>query len=164
MTVDALDARITAIREEEQRLLFTTFTHDDAWQLGLLAVELAQNRGLAVAVDVRRGDQQMFHSALAGSTADNDGWILRKVATVRRFSRSSLLVRLEHEQSDKVFELQPGNDPRTHAASGGAFPIAGHGMGVIGVLTISGLPDWEDHALVVEVIDGFLQGQRARNN
>ena len=44
-----------------------------------------------------------------------------------------------------------GLDPRLYVAAGGSFPIHVDGAGIIGTMTVSGLPQVEDHKLVVEV-------------
>ncbi len=49
-----------------------------------------------------------------------------------------------------------GLDPRDYAAHGGDFPIFVQEVGCIGAITVSGLPQREDHELVVEVLAGFL--------
>jgi len=41
------------------------------------------------------------------------------------------------------------------AAHGGAFPIVVRGVGPVGVVTVSGLPQLDDHRLVVEVLRAF---------
>ena len=83
---------VATIEEQEQRLQFTRFTLDDAWTIGSRLVELGRERGLGITVDITRGDQQVFHAALDGTTADNDDWVARKIRTVRRFQASSFLV------------------------------------------------------------------------
>lgn len=141
---------------QEEHLVFTGFTHDDAWALGSLLVELARERDLPVAVDIRRGDQQLFHHARPGTSADNDSWIERKNNVVRRFGHSSLLVGQRHRDRGTTFEQAAGLPRETYAAHGGAFPITVAGAGVIGTVTASGLPQVQDHALVVEALRRFL--------
>jgi uncharacterized protein (UPF0303 family) len=42
------------------------------------------------------------------------------------------------------------------AAHGGAFPIRIKDVGVVGTVTVSGLPQADDHAFVTEMIGAFL--------
>jgi uncharacterized protein (UPF0303 family) len=42
------------------------------------------------------------------------------------------------------------------APAGGGFPITLKGLGVVGVVTVSGLPQRDDHAFVVENIATFI--------
>ena len=141
---------------QEHRLVFASFTHDDAWALGSLLVELARERDLPVAIDIRRGDQQLFHHARPGTTPDNDAWIERKTNVVRRFGHSSLLVGQRHRDRGTTFEESAGLPRETYAAHGGAFPITVTGAGIIGTVTVSGLPQVDDHNLVVEALRRFL--------
>jgi uncharacterized protein (UPF0303 family) len=150
------DDLISRLEEHERRLTFTRFDNADAWHLGSLLVEMATTRDLPVAVDIRRGTQQLFHAALPGSTADNDSWIARKVRVVERFAASSYLVGRRLAAKGDALDAKFGVDPADYAAHGGAFPIRVPDVGVVGVVTVSGLPQAEDHALVVEAIETFL--------
>ena len=47
-------------------------------------------------------------------------------------------------------------EPRLYAAHRGAFPIRIRDVGVIGTVTVSGLPQADDHAFVTEMIGSFL--------
>jgi uncharacterized protein (UPF0303 family) len=141
---------------QEERLVFSRFTHDDAWALGSLLVELARERELPVAVDIRRGDQQLFHHARPGTSPDNASWIERKINVVRRFGHSSLLVGQRHRDRGTTFEDAGGLPGDTYAAHGGSFPITVTGAGIIGTVTVSGLPQVDDHNLVVEAVQRFL--------
>jgi uncharacterized protein (UPF0303 family) len=143
--------------EQEHRLQLSGFDNDDAWRLGCLLVELARERDLPVTIDVRRGDQQLFHAALPGTSADNDEWIERKVRVVRRFGRSSYLVGQRFRDQGTTFEEKSRLDPDRYAAHGGAFPLLVVGVGVVGTVTVSGLPQVEDHRVVVEALERFLQ-------
>jgi len=150
------EATVKELREQEDRLVFDRFDNRDAWRLGSRLVELGMVRGLPIAVDIRRGAQQLFHAALPGTVADNDVWIARKVRVVERFGESSFLVGRRLAAQGR--ELGPGDglDPALYAAHGGGFPIRIRDVGVVGVVTVSGLPQAEDHALVVEAVTAHL--------
>ncbi|MEE6261601.1 heme-degrading domain-containing protein [Plantactinospora sonchi] len=148
------------LQEQEERLQFDRFDHDDAWELGSLLVGLARRRGLAVTVDIRLGDHQLFHCALAGTTADNDDWIERKIRVVRRFGHSSYLVGQRPRDRGTTFEEEnPHLEPARYAAHGGCFPIILRGTGPVGTVTVSGLPQVDDHRLVVEALGLFLESR-----
>lgn len=151
-------ALIAEVERQERDLRFATFTNDDAWELGCLLVRLATERGLPVTVDVRRGTQQLFHAARPGTTADNDSWVQRKVRVVERFGTSSFLQGLRARAKGTTFAEVHDLPLQQYAAHGGAFPVHVDGVGVVGVVTVSGLPQADDHALVTEAIRTFLAG------
>jgi uncharacterized protein (UPF0303 family) len=151
-----LTALIETLRDQEQRLQFGSFDLNDAWALGTLLVDTARARSLGVTVDITRGDQQVFHAALPGTTPDNDEWIARKVRTVRRFQHSSFLVGRLAELDGVDFHEVFGLSTALFVAHGGSFPIIVRGSGQVGTVTVSGLPQADDHALVVEVLEAFL--------
>ncbi|MFE5185261.1 heme-degrading domain-containing protein [Streptomyces sp. NPDC056628] len=144
------------LEAQERRLVFPRFTHEDAWALGSLLVELARERQAPVAVDIHRAGQQLFHAALAGSTPDNDAWIARKRRVVERYGASSYLVGARSRAKGTTFEESSRLDPDVYAAHGGSFPITVEGVGVVGAVTVSGLPQLADHRMVVEAVESFL--------
>lgn len=152
-------ARLTTLIEElegqEQRLQFSRFTNDDAWAIGSRLMAAARDRGLVLTVDIRRHGQQLFRAALPGTSADNDAWIERKVRVVNRFNESSYLIGRRLELSGRALETY-GVDPALFAPHGGSFPITIRDVGVVGTITVSGLPQADDHALVVEIVEAFL--------
>ncbi|MGV9554945.1 heme-degrading domain-containing protein [Streptomyces sp. NPDC003522] len=145
------------LQAQERRLVFQRFTFDDAWALGSLLVELARERQAPVAVDIHRAGQQLFHAALPGSAPDNDAWIARKRRVVERYGASSYRVGSRHRAKGTTFEESSRLDPDTYAAHGGSFPITVEGVGVVGAVTVSGLPQLEDHRFVVEALEQFLE-------
>ncbi|MFF8297354.1 heme-degrading domain-containing protein [Streptomyces globisporus] len=146
---------VSELIAQEWRLTLPRFSYDDAFALGSLLVELARERHAPVAIGIRRGAQQLFHAALPGSSADNDAWIDRKRKVVERYGESSYLVGSRFRAKGTTFEESSRLDPDTYAAHGGSFPIAVEGAGVIGTVTVSGLPQAEDHAMVVEALERF---------
>lgn len=147
---------IVQIEEQERRLVLPHFDNDDAWRLGTALVELARARSAPVTIDIRRGGQQLFHCALPGTSADNDSWIERKVRTVDRYGHASYLVGLRFAAKGTTFEASSRLDPGEYAAHGGAFPIILAGTGPVGTVTVSGLPQREDHELVVAALSAYL--------
>lgn len=152
----AIAELIARIEEQERRLIFPHFDNDDAWRLGNLLAELARARLAPVTIDIRRNGQQLFHLALPGTSADNDAWIQRKVRTVERYGHSSYLVGRRCVAKGTTFEQSSRLDPNTYAAHGGAFPITLAGTGPIGTVAVSGLPQGEDHDLVVAALERYL--------
>lgn len=148
-TVEELEA-------QERHLTFRQFTYDDAWTLGSLLYDLARERQAPVAIDIHRAGQQLFHAALPGSTPDNDAWITRKRRVVERYGSSSYLVGTRFRAKGTTFEDSSRLNPDEYAAHGGSFPITVEGVGVIGAVTVSGLPQLEDHKLVVEALEQYL--------
>ncbi|MFJ9180289.1 heme-degrading domain-containing protein [Streptomyces sp. NPDC102360] len=147
--------QIPELEKQERDLVLTSFTYDDAWALGNLLVDLARERRAPVAIDITRGGQQLFHAALPGSAPDNDAWIARKRRVVERYHASSYLVGSRFRAKGTTFEDASRLDPDTYAAHGGAFPITVRGAGVVGTVVVSGLPQIEDHKLVVDALERF---------
>ena len=156
MTDADTTAMIARIEEQERNLVFTRFDNLDAWRLGCVLVELATDRELAVTIDVRRGAQQLFHAALPGTTADNDSWVDRKARVVERFGASSYLVGLRAIAKGTTFAAQHDLPLQEYAAHGGSFPVRVTDVGIVAAVTVSGLAQADDHALVVEAVRDFL--------
>ena len=147
---------IGTLEQQEHRLQLDSFGPDDAWELGTLLVELARERGHAITVDVRRPGHVFFHVALDGTTPDNDMWVERKVRVVERFHASSYLVGRRLAAKGRVLGPDQGVDPTLFAAHGGSFPVRVRGVGVVGSVTVSGLAQADDHALVVEALERMV--------
>ena len=133
---------------EERGLAFARFDETTAITLGMVLVALAQEGGLPVVIDIRTADRTLFHAALPGSAALNDVWARRKSNTALKFQKASLVVGLQNRAKGETLELH-GLDRADHADHGGAVPNRVKGVGVVAVATVSGLPQLEDHALVI---------------
>ena len=151
-----LEFLIAELSEQQVRLQFTRFTNEDAWELGSLLYSMGRDRGLVLTVDIRRHGHQLFHAALPGTTPDNDTWIERKIRVVNRFGDSSFLVGRRLALKGKTLDEASGVEPILYATHGGCFPLIVRDVGVVGTITVSGLPQAEDHALVVEALEMFL--------
>jgi uncharacterized protein (UPF0303 family) len=142
---------------QEADLVLPRLTHQDCLTLGLALLEVASAESLPVVVDVRHGDQVVFHAALPGTSATNDLWVERKVRVVRLVGTSSLRAGAEAAAAGVPFEERQRVDPLRFAAHGGAFPLVVADVGLVGVVTVSGLPQVEDHSLVVGVLRRFAE-------
>lgn len=145
---------------QESRLVFDSFDEETAWALGVALREAAVAAFLPVAISIRRNGQRLFHAALPGASADNDGWLERKSAVVDRYGRSSLRVGEQFRVDGGSFEANSRLDSSDYAAHGGAFPILVRGTGCVGTVAVSGLPQVEDHQFVVDTIGAFLAARR----
>jgi len=154
--MDKFECLLAELLSQEEELQFREFRNDDALLLGMMLVNRAKADGKSVTVDICRNGQQLFHYALPGTSADNDAWIRRKNNVVSRYGHSSFYIGTDFRARGKNFEQDARLDPELYAAHGGAFPIIIREVGVIGTITVSGLPQAEDHEFVVRGIRGFL--------
>jgi uncharacterized protein (UPF0303 family) len=94
---------------------------------------------------------------MPGTTPDNWDWIRRKRNVVQRYHRSSYAIGLTHQRNQTNLQDKAGLDLKDYAAHGGCFPIILVGTGCVGTITASGLPQRDDHNLVVSVLQDYLQ-------
>lgn len=148
------DLEQIALQERELRL--PRLDVGVAWTLGVRLRTLAEERGLAVVIDVRRFGQPLFYAALEGTTPDNVEWVRRKSNVVSRFHRSSYAVGLGLEKKNTSLQESQGLSLADYATHGGSFPLHVESAGVVGSVTVSGLPQRGDHELVIEALCGLL--------
>ena len=147
---------LARIALQEERLQFERFDAAAAWTLGTRLKAAAEARGAAVAIDIQLHGQPLFFYAMPGTTPDNIDWIRRKRNVVLRFHKSSYAVGLKLQQEQTTLYEKVGVDSRDYAAHGGCFPLKLKGTGCIGTITVSGLPQREDHELIVDVLAELL--------
>jgi uncharacterized protein (UPF0303 family) len=63
---------------------------------------------------------------------------------------------LIHARAQTTLQQKSGLDLKDYAAHGGCFPIFLEGTGCLGTITVSGLPQREDHALIICVLQEYL--------
>lgn len=142
--------------QEERELQFNRFNEVTAWELGSLLVKRALRESLPITIDITRGSHQIFHASMPGTSADNDEWIKRKVSLVYRFGHSSFYMNQLLKRTGKSIEQAYLVSESEYAPHGGCFPILLKDTGMVGTVTVSGLPQEEDHRLVVEAIREVL--------
>lgn len=152
---DDTRAALDRIASEERELALPRFEVTDAWALGSRMREAAVAQALPIVIGIMLGEARVFHTALPGSSADNDGWLDRKTRVARRYGRSSYGVGLSFRAEGKDFDTSARLDNTLYAAHGGVFPITVAGAGMIGTVGVSGLPQADDHAFVVDQLRAY---------
>jgi uncharacterized protein (UPF0303 family) len=151
-----IDDDLARIAVQEERLRFSRFDAGVAWELGLALKHSAERRRARVAIDVSLRAQPLFHCALDGATPDNTEWVRRKRNITLRFFRSSYAIGLELKGDGRTLAEKYGLSSTDYMAHGGSFPIRIAGPTCIGAITVSGLPQREDHDLLTRTLASFL--------
>jgi uncharacterized protein (UPF0303 family) len=152
-----LEDDIRRLAEQERLLQFARFGPAEAWALGSLVREIGVRQNAPIAIDVSFRDRTLFHCAMPGSTTDNAEWIRRKRNTVLRLWRSSYAVGRALALSGTTQEAAYMLPAADYAVHGGGFPILLGGAGCIGAITVSGLPQRDDHILVADALAMLLK-------
>ncbi|WP_168562718.1 heme-degrading domain-containing protein [Rhizobacter sp. SG703] len=150
-----LEKDLKTIARQEDCFRLKHFNADTAWVLGVRLKEMAEARGVAITIEVRLAKETVFFFAMQGTSPSNADWARRKRNTVELLHHSSYRVGLDHALNGGTLESKMGLPMRDYADHGGSFPIAVEGSGCIGAVTVSGLPQREDHAMAVEALAGL---------
>ena len=153
---DGLERDLRVIEEQERVLEFAGFDADAAWALGGRMRALAVGSGRPVAMGIWMAGVLLFYAATPGTVLDNEFWLQRKRATVERFGRSTYRMGRELERDGSSLEAKQGLPAREFCVHGGGFPLRLRGTGCVGAAVLSGLPQRQDHAMVVEAMAGML--------
>jgi uncharacterized protein (UPF0303 family) len=151
-----LSEDLERIAQQERELRLPSLDAETAWGLGSRLRAMAAERKLAVVIDIRRFGQPLFYAAMDGTTPDNVEWVRRKSNVVDRFHHSSYAARIKEQMKGQSLIESQGLSLADYATHGGSFPLAVAGAGVIGSVTVSGLPQRADHELVVEALCAML--------
>ncbi|WP_297368436.1 heme-degrading domain-containing protein [Cryobacterium sp.] len=143
------------LEAQNSTISFGSFGYDDAFALGSALMARATAEGLVVTVSIVFGEQRVFHAARPGTSADNDDWLARKFRVVNRFNAPSYLIGTRARATGSNFHESTGLSPALYMAHGGAFPLRVNGS-LIGVAGVSGLPQRDDHDLVVWALEAAM--------
>ncbi len=145
--------------EQEARLQLPHCSASDALDIGRAILALAEAREKPVAIEVWRGPRLIFRAACEGTNAHNDMYLAGKRRVVERFGHSSFYERRRHEVAGTTFAEATSLPFPEYAPAGGGFPLIVRGTGVVGVALVSGLPMEDDHALIIEALEGYIASQ-----
>jgi uncharacterized protein (UPF0303 family) len=152
---------IEKIKVQETELAFDAFDEATAFEIGsaLRARALAEN--WPIIVDIQLWDRPLFYAAMPGSTGSNTDWARRKRNVVKMFLKSTYRTMLEQGGESLLFAERYGLSASEYVLAGGGFPIRVKGAGVIGVIAVSGLPQRQDHGIIVDALCDHLGRDRA---
>jgi uncharacterized protein (UPF0303 family) len=156
MTTETPEPTLDELRGQEARLVLPSLDENDAVAIGMSLLHVATERDLPVTIEVRRSGRVVFRAARNGTNAHNDMYVAGKARVVERFGHSTLFERLRYEEAGTTFAEATSLPFPEYAPHGGAFPLIVAGTGPVGVAIVSGLPQLDDHALVVECLTAVV--------
>ena len=152
------------LTQQEILLRFPAFGPDTAWKLGNLLHAALLSRNAGGTVEIECDGQLLFACTTPGAKPTQGDWIRRKRNTVRLLHRSSYAIGREIARDGATLESAHGLSEIDYAAHGGGFPLwlkapPSHPQGThlcAGSITLSGLPQRDDHNLVATAIADLL--------
>jgi uncharacterized protein (UPF0303 family) len=150
-TADPLQADLARLAEQEERLQLPALDADVAWAIGTQLRAMALARGAAVTIEIRIGADTVFFHAMRGAAPANADWARRKRNVSELLDQSSYRVGRQLALELATIEAKRGLPTRDYATHGGSVPLRVNGTR-LGTVTISGLPQRDDHEMVVEVL------------
>ena len=150
------DQDLPILDEQEQRLRFASFDAESAWQLGSLLRNALLARKAGGTIEIEIAGQLLFACTTPGATPGQANWIRRKRNTVHHFARSTYAVGRKLERDGGTLASRHALSEADFAAHGGGFPVWIGNTGPVGTAVFSGLPQRDDHNLVVDALATML--------
>jgi uncharacterized protein (UPF0303 family) len=158
---------LSEIAAQEEGLILNHFTADDALEIGLSLrhrLRALSQLSAVVNISLANSDNVLFHAvSRPGVQPDNDLWVARKRKTVKRWGVSSWFMHNKMHGDEEAFKKKYmlGEAAGQYAIHGGGVPVRVRGVeGIVAVIVVSGLKQHEDHQIVVEALEDFLQATR----
>ena len=123
-------------------------------EMGLAIVNLAKERNQNIAVQIERLNHIIFLFVDDNLPADKHNWLRRKANVTKHFEESSLSVKYDLQNGNMTLTKTFALDEKEYLAKGGAIPIFVKNAGMIGIVTVSGLHDEEDHKIIIDALKG----------
>lgn len=119
-----------------------------------------------VNISLANSNNLLFHAiSRPGVQPDNDIWVARKRKTVLRWGVSTWFMHNKLHGDEEAFKKKYmlGESAGEYAIHGGGVPVRVHGVeGIVGVIVVSGLKQHEDHQVVVEGLEEYIEGLNKR--
>ncbi|OUD10961.1 hypothetical protein BVC71_05730 [Marivivens niveibacter] len=138
---------ISAITNQEKRLVLDAFDENIAFELGCALRARAAAMKAPVSIEIRSASRRYFFATLPGATPENQDWGRRKINTVLRTYKSSMRAGLEYNAEGREQWPDVGLRYEDFVIHGGGFPIFVKNAGFVAAIGISGLPSIEDHEI-----------------
>ena len=147
-------ALLAILEQQERDLVFDRFDRHDALRLGTLLAETIIGYDQPLTVRVFIGDIIAYQYAMAGDEESRFGWTWRKYQLVKATGHASMHAKVRMQLLGELSGLAA--QPEVYGFGCGAFPITVKGQGIIGAVAVSGLPDPDDHPIVVHALETLL--------
>ncbi len=148
---------LITLAEQERLLRFAAFDADTAWNIGNLlrasAIQATLGSSKGCSMEIEVAGQVLFACTTLNADPTQANWIRRKRNTVHKLQRSSYAVGRALARDNTTLESAHGLAEVDFAAHGGGFPIRLNSSDeVMGSIVFSGLPQRDDHNLVIAAL------------
>ena len=117
--------------------------------------KVSKNYDKGIAIKITVNHIVVFSYVQDGACKSNVDWAMRKQRIVEDEEMCTLRHRVWMELTDNTWETRK-LDPNDYSEHGGGFPIRIKDTGVIGSITVSGLPHLEDHQIIVDALEEYF--------
>lgn len=152
----SIENDLAILEQQEQMLHFSKFNPETAWELGCYLRSLLMDCKAGATIEIELAGHLLFSCVTPTGIRSQVDWIRRKRNVVRHFGRSSYAIGLTLECNQETIQERHHLDLADFAAHGGGFPILLEGTGAVGSIVMSGLPQRDDHCLVVAALAKVL--------